>query len=241
MHLERPCPPSKSVGDPLADRLAALPALAGLSRRALEALGRAGTSRAFKRGEEILAQGERSERFFVLLSGRVKLCRLLANGRSVTLALLGPGELFGAPAALGAQVCEAASVAQEPGTCLEIGREALFATFAQEPKLVGELLPVLTRQLVDCRNCIVELTCYRVETRFAQLFLKLAERVGERRAEGVFIPIRLSRMDLAEMVDTTIETAIRVMSRWKSEGVAETRRGGFLVRDREALEALAFG
>jgi CRP/FNR family transcriptional regulator len=94
---------------------------------------------------------------------------------------------------------------------------------------------------VDCRNCIVELTCYRVETRFAQLFLKLAERVGERGADGVFIPIRLSRMDLAEMVGTTIETAIRVMSRWRSEGVVETRRGGFLLRDREALEALACG
>jgi CRP/FNR family transcriptional regulator len=229
-------PPAPEI---LADRLASLPALASLSRRCVEALSRAGLARAFERGEEILVQGGRTESFYVLLAGRVKLCRTLANGRSVTLALLGPGELFGAPAALGAQFCDAAAVAQEAGTCLEVSREALFGLFARQPALVAELLPLLTRQLAECRNCIVELSCYRVETRFAQFFLKLAERLGDRRPEGLFIPIRLSRLDLAEMVGTTIETAIRVMSRWRSDGVLETRRGGFLVRDREALEALA--
>lgn len=241
MAVQRPRSSPPVSREALPDRLAALPALAALSRRCIEGLARAAVPRALQRGEEILPQGGRTESFYVLLDGQVKLCRALANGRSVTLALLGPGELFGAPAALGAQSCDAACLAQGPGLCLEVSREALFALFAREPALVGELLSLLTRQLAECRNCIVELSCYRVETRFAQVFLKLADRLGDRRPEGVFIPLRLSRLDLADMVGTTIETAIRVMSRWRSDGVVETRRGGFLVRDHAALEALAVG
>ena len=47
----------------------------------------------------------------------------------------------------------------------------------------------------------------------ARLFTTLAERTGQKRQDGVFVPIQLARQDIADLVGTTIETAIRVMSR----------------------------
>jgi CRP/FNR family transcriptional regulator len=48
----------------------------------------------------------------------------------------------------------------------------------------------------------------------------------------------LSRQELADLTGTTIETCIRIMSRWSKEGVVTTEREGFVVSDPAALERL---
>lgn len=216
--------------------LAAVPALEGVSVSGREALARIAVPRKFAAEEEILSQGDETSSFFVLVSGRAKMARYLASGRTVILSLFGPSDLFGAVAALGGQMCDAAVIAIEPTVCLEVRRDDLFELFGRSPQLISDLLPVLTRQLVECKNCIVELSCYRVEFRLAQVFLKLADSLGEPRGGGTFIPISLSRQEVADLVGTTIETCIRVMSRWNKEGVLVTHDDGFLLPDPAPLE-----
>lgn len=218
--------------------LGAVPALEGVSVAGREALARIAVPRKFFPEDEILAQGEETSSFFVLVSGRAKMARYLESGRTVILSLFGPSDLFGAVAALGGQMCDAAVIALEPTVCLEVRRDDLFQLFGRQPQLIADLLPVLTRQLVECKNCIVELTCYRVEYRLAQVFLKLADTLGESQNGGTFISIDLSRQEVADLVGTTIETCIRIMSRWNKEGVLLTRDDGFFLPDRSALEAI---
>ena len=62
--------------------------------------------------------------------------------------------------------------------------------------------------------------------------------MGQRGPEGVTIPLALSRQDVARMVGATIETAIRIMSRWNRDGVVRTERFSFLIPDRETLEQI---
>jgi CRP/FNR family transcriptional regulator len=49
----------------------------------------------------------------------------------------------------------------------------------------------------------------------------------------------LSRQDLADLTGTTIETCIRIMSRWGKDGLVATEKSGFVMKDRPALEKLA--
>jgi CRP/FNR family transcriptional regulator len=55
----------------------------------------------------------------------------------------------------------------------------------------------------------------------------------------MFIPMPLSRQELADLSGTTIETAIRIMSRWQKDDVLHTEKDGFVVLDRPTLEELA--
>lgn len=226
----------------LLEQLLRAPGSADLTPRALEALVELGEARAFPRGAEILTEGRTAPGFFLMARGRAKMSRALPNGRSALIALLGPGDLFGTVAGLGGEPCDATVVALENAVCLEVERDALLALLERQPRLVGDLLPALTRPLMECRHCLAELTCQRVETRFAQLLLKLAESAGHGGGgdTGAFIPVRLSRQELADMTGTTIETAIRVMSRWGKEGLVETTAEGFRLLDRAALEELAW-
>jgi CRP/FNR family transcriptional regulator len=58
---------------------------------------------------------------------------------------------------------------------------------------------------------------------------------------GTFVPLALSRQELADLTGTTIETCIRIMSRWSKDHVVLTEKDGFIVLDRAALESLAAG
>jgi CRP-like cAMP-binding protein len=129
----------------------------------------------------------------------------------------------------------------ESSLCLELPREPLLAALAGESGLLADLLPVLTRRVAECGNCVVEGTFFRVEPRIARLFVKLAESVGREEDGGIFVPVPLSRQDLADMAGTTLETSIRILSRWGKEGLVETRPDGFLIHRPEGLEALGEG
>lgn len=232
-------PVVEAAAPALADRLAALPAFAAVPPESLGAFAALAAPRKLRAGERLLTEGEPAAELFVVLDGRLKMSRDLESGRSVVLALVGPGEAVGVAAALAGGPADASVEALEPSLCLAVPRAELLAALAGRPGLIADLLPPLTRQFVECRNCIVELTHLRVERRFATLFLKLAASTGRPADGGTLVPIPLSRQELADMTGTTIETAIRVMSRWHKQGALETRADGFLLRDPAALESLA--
>jgi CRP-like cAMP-binding protein len=63
--------------------------------------------------------------------------------------------------------------------------------------------------------------------------------MGRPQPGGRLVPMPLSRQELADLTGTTIETCIRIMSRWGKEGIVTTEREGFLVKDTAALERRA--
>jgi CRP/FNR family transcriptional regulator len=130
----------------------------------------------------------------------------------------------------------ASGVALEPTTCLRIEQRDFFRLLEQSPPLVRGLLSGLTLRLAELTRRLSELTGARVDARFARLFLKLFEEIGRPERGGTFVPMALSRQELADLTGTTVETAIRIMSRWHKDGVLHTERDGFLVTDCQALE-----
>ena len=133
----------------------------------------------------------------------------------------------------------ASAQALEPTTCLCIERRAMYALLEERPVLVRALLSGLTLRLAELTRRLADLMGARVEARFARLFLKLADQIGRAEQGGSFVPMPLSRQELADLTGTTIETAIRLMSRWEKEDVLHTQKDGFVVLDRQALEDAA--
>src|SRR5262249_16876848 len=132
----------------------------------------------------------------------------------------------------------ATAIALEPTSCLLVRRGPFFALLERHPTLVRGFLLGLTQRIVELTRRIPEVAGSRVETRFAHLFLKLADKMRRPGPDGITIPVALSRQDLADLTGTTIETCIRTMSRWHKEGTVRTERDGFVLADRAALEKL---
>ena len=101
--------------------------------------------------------------------------------------------------------------------------------------MTRRMLAGLTVRLMMLNKRLADMTG-SAESRAARLFLTLAERMGRKTPEGTVIPLALSRQELADLLGTTLETAIRLMSRWQKEGVVITNAEGFVIPDVNALQ-----
>ncbi len=196
-------------------------------------------TREYQRGDRIFDEGDPPDFFHIVLSGRVKVFKHTPAGGELILELFEPGGPLGAVAVYQARPYPASAEALEPTTCLLIPRQAFFALLEQHPSLVRGLLGSLTHRLVELTTRLSELTGGRVESKFARLFLKLADRMGRPEGDAIVIQLSLSRQELADLTGTTIETCIRIMSRWNKDGTLLTEKDGFRLVNRAMLEELA--
>ena len=187
----------------------------------------------FERGDIIFEQESPSDALYAIASGRVKIFKMMPNGKDVILEVFGPGDPLGAVAAYVGRPFPASAAALEDTTCVVIPKVEFFRLLEQHPSLVRGLLLGFTTRIVELTNRLAEMTGGRIEPRFARLFLKLADQMGRSERGGTFIPLSLSRQELADMTGTTIETCIRIMSRWGKDDVVHTDKDGFVVLDRD--------
>jgi CRP/FNR family transcriptional regulator len=193
----------------------------------------------YDKGALLFSEGDPSDQLFTVATGRVKVYKTTARGSDVILEIFGPGDPVGAVAVYEGRPYPASAITLEPTTCLLVPRQSFFTLLETHPTMVRGLLVGLTHRLVELTNRLAELSGGRVEARLARFFLKLTTDMGQARPDGVFIPLSLSRQELADMIGTTIETSIRIMSRWGKQELVRTEKDGFLVIDRPGLEGIA--
>ncbi len=210
-----------------------------LSREDQQRLAAVSVAKSYEKGDTIFSEGDASDYLFTISSGRVKVVKMIPSGKEVILEIFGPGDPVGAVVAYEGRPYPASAVAVERTVCILVRRTDFFALLERYPSLVRGFLVGMALRIVELTRRIPEVAGGRVETRFAHLFLKLSDRMGRTERGGVFIPMPLSRQDLADLTGTTIETCIRIMSRWGKESLVLTEKNGFVVKDRPALEKLS--
>jgi CRP/FNR family transcriptional regulator len=215
----------------------AIPILSALSaedRLALEPLCQVN---AHEKGASIFDEGDPADDIHFLFLGRVKIVKS-AGDRDVILEILGPGEPVGAVAVFERRPFPATAIALEPSGVITIPSREFFALIERRPEITRRLLAGLTLRLMSLNRRLADMTG-SVEHRIGRLLATLAERLGSKSERGVFIPLPLSRQEIADLVGTTVETAIRVMSRWQKEGLVETEKKGFRIPDPAALAVVS--
>ncbi len=216
----------------------AIPILGSLKPEDRAALSPLCELSAYEKGATIFQEGDPAERIHFLFVGKVKIVKA-GPDRDLILEILGPGEPVGAVAVFEGRPFPATAIALEPSGVISIPERAFFQLIEKRPEITRRLLAGLTMRLMSVNRRMADMTG-SVEYRAARLFATLADRMGQKQSNGaVFVPLPLSRQEIADLVGTTIETAIRVMSRWQKEGVVETDKKGFRIADPLALAAIA--
>lgn len=191
----------------------------------------------YEKGMAIFDEGEEATDLCFVVIGRVKIVKT-GPERDIILGLFGPGEPIGAVALFEGKRFPASAVALEPSTILRVPEREFFATIDDHPEITRRLLQGLMLRQFEITRRLADLTG-PVEKRIARLLLMLATRVGRREGDATTIPLALSRQEIADLTATTVETAIRVMSRWGKDGVVITATDGFTIPDLEAFRRLA--
>jgi CRP/FNR family transcriptional regulator len=220
--------------------LSKVPLLAGLPPADLAELAGQARLELVERDAILFRQGDPCDRVWLLRTGEVKIVHQELDGREVILEVVSAGEVFGG-AVLFMAAHPATARAMTPVEVLSFSSEAYARLLDQHPSLARKLVRMLGTRLHSMMGLQI-MAGERVERRVAHILLKLADRVGRPEPDGVLITIPLSRQDLADMAGTTLETAIRTMSRFRAQGWVTSRRGGYLlITNLDALRQQAAG
>jgi CRP/FNR family transcriptional regulator len=159
----------------------------------------------------------------------------------VVLELLGPGEVFGGVAVIEKRPYPASAQATETTVVLKIPAPPVIALAERHPSFIREMALMIGRRLRAAHDSVKSLAVDPVEARLAGALVRLAEREGTRGKTGVTLPFHLTRQSLADMTGTTVETTIRILSRWIKDGLLADEGGRLVLGDLDGLRERAEG
>lgn len=220
--------------------LSKLTLFAYLPAEDLERVAATATLLRFKKGEYLYREGERPDVVNVLTRGRVKTLTHTSEGKDVIFDVIDPPCVLADAAVHEQHPYYDNAVGLEPGLVFKIPRGAFMYMLDAHPKALREFTAAISRRCTECgirdsrENCVGP-----VDFRMARLLLRFAETGGVAEADGLALHIPLTRQDIADIVGTTVETAIRVMSLWRREGIVDAERGRIVITDEAALRRVA--
>jgi CRP/FNR family transcriptional regulator len=218
----------------------ATPLFRGLSSEDQKRLAALAALRNYDRGDFLWRAGDPAEQLTIVVKGRVKIVTHGDTGDTI-LELFEEGEPVGAIAVYNYIPYPASAVCMEPVVLLTLPRRDYFELLDRNPDFARAIIRELTKLVVAMARRLQELRGQKVDARIAQLFLTLAERLGKEVKGGIEIPIQLTRQEIADLVGTTVESSIRVLSRWGRERIVVSGENRFLIPSREKLREIAEG
>lgn len=221
------------------DVVTALPVFAGLSERDWDKVTDLFSERQYQRDDYIFLEGEAPEALYVVRSGKVKVLRHSTDGKDVVLRVVGPGQLLGSVAVFDGGGYPGTAQAIEDCTMIVISRNDCLTLVTRFPVFALTVINDMGTRLRSSAEQIRSLAVERVEQRIARTLLKLGASAGVDTPDGRVIEMPLTRQDVADMTGTTVETAIRVMSKFRRQEIIRTRRGKVVLVDIDALQEIA--
>lgn len=202
-------------------------------------LARATHQCAAEAGRILFSEGQPADDVWAVKEGVVHIVKFGSEGRGVVLEIIPPGELFGAVAALDRRPYPASAVAAERSVVWRLPATVARELCERNPALRLGILEHVTGRLRGAHDRLRSVALERVEQRLARALLTLGQRIG--RQEGALTLVSVTRRELAEMVGTTVETTIRVTSKWQQEGIVTSARSRLGLADTAALRRIAEG
>ncbi len=160
----------------------------------------------------VFDQGDPKRLVFLIKRGKIRITRLTADGKDVTVAVLGAGDMFGEETLFDDVPRTTHAVCIEESLLCTAQAEDLFALLSRNPILALNVAKILNERLLDASAAMEDLAYARVPDRIMNLFERLAGEHGVPAEGGVTIDVRLTHADIAALIGSTRETVSLEMS-----------------------------
>lgn len=229
--------------EPISDSrrlLAQIPLFQGIPGPLLDRLAQATRRRRFGPGTPLFRQGDEAQTVFVVISGYLRLVQHTAEGKDVTMATFGAGDVIGLLVVLSEEAYPGTAEALAESDVLAFPGQILWDVMSENGLLAVRVLRMIAGRLHEAHARIRELSAERVQQRIARSLVRLLRQVGVKQPDGAIrLDIRLSRQDLAQLNGTTLETVSRTLTAWEQRGIIESGREQVVVRDPHTLVLIA--
>jgi CRP/FNR family transcriptional regulator len=183
----------------------------------------------YARGQLIYGRSQPSNSIYVVVDGKVKICRTSEAGHCTVVDIYQPDEFFGESAFLGGGRCVDEAVAIEATRVMTWPTAEVERLIVQRPRLGIALIQLLTRRSDDYAARIESYSTDTIERRLVRTLIRLSERFGREGADGSVDMMPFTHELLSQYLGTAREIVTHYMNQLRSQGYLEYSRQGIVL------------
>ena len=191
-----------------------------------------------KKRDVIFVEGDPCPGFYVVKSGRVKLLKTSRDGKEQIIKILQPGELLGMETFYDGKRYGNTAMAMDDCEICFIEKRTFFEIIGQHPTIAKKIIIALSKELDNAYSKIGTMGLLNAKEKMAHLLYTLAKDYGSNENGRIKLNLSLSRLEIAELLGITQETAIRLLKSFKDDGIIEIKRKEIIIKSPAKLELL---
>jgi len=185
----------------------------------------------------VFSPGAPSEAIYFIEKGRVRLTRLSPEGKTVILALLGPGDMIGEASWESGEHDSYAETLEE-SRIYQISREAFQNFIRENPEFGLRLIQIIGNRLKQAQARIEDLVFRQVPSRVARLLVTLAESHGKVTPNGIRVEFPLTHQEIADLVGSSRVTVTQILNKFRSSHWIDIESKRVTIHNLDALEEM---
>ncbi len=210
-----------------------------LNDRELEHMGRIARTIDLDTHQSVFFEGDEADNLFVLISGALKLYKLLPDGRRQITGFLFTGDFLGLAFN---DVHQYTAEALSPSRLCRLPRARIEALLEELPKLGNRLLSLASTEMASAQDQMLLLGRKTAKERLASFLVQISERAAARGKSESLIRLPMSRGDIGDFLGLTVETVSRTVTKLKADGLIALHEGNVVeLRDYDGLLEIAEG
>jgi len=223
-----------------AELLSRVPVFAELGADDLGRVAQVAVPRSYDGQQVIFREGDDSDTCYIVRTGHARAIRQHSDGRTITLARFGPGDIFGELAMFDDERRSATVEALDDLSTVAIPGSAMRALLERHPAIAVKLVIALGRRLRAANERLSSQSFQTVQSRVAAVLAQLVEQAQSEGAGARDIPVVAAQADLAKLAGSSRESASRFLAVLERAGVISQGRGRLTVHDPGALQGYVY-
>ncbi len=197
------------------------------------------TSKTIKKGEVLFEEGEHINGVFCIKDGVCKVSKMSDNGRDQIVNLVRKGDLLGERSLINDEASNLKAIAVNDMEICFIPKEEIVRDLENNPKFTMDILKNMASSLKNADNFIVDMAQKTVKQRLAATLLSLDSKFAKNKNGS--LDILLSREDIANIIGTATESAIRLLSEFKKKKLIDLKGKEVFILDTQTLKDISTG
>jgi CRP/FNR family cyclic AMP-dependent transcriptional regulator len=229
-----------TTGEDTVALLSRVPVFADLDADDVGRVAEVAVPRSFEAEQVIFREGDDSDTCYIVRSGHARAVRSHSDGRTITLASFGPGDIFGELAMFDDERRSATVEAVDDLEVVAVLGTDMRRLVRQHPDIAAKLLTAVTRRLRETNERLTRQSFQTVQSRVAQVVSALVEQARAEGAPEQDVLIRVTQSDIAQLAGSARESASRFLAVLERAGIITQGRGRLTVHDPQALKRYVF-
>ena len=217
-----------------------VPVFSSLREDDLARVAEVAVPRRFSADEVVFREGDDSNTCYIVRTGRARAVRAHGDGRALTLAHFGPGDIFGELAMFDDESRSATVETLEDTEVIAILGGDMRRLLREHPEISIKLLAALGRRLRETNERLTRQSFQTVQSRVAAVLAELVDAARRQGAGETDVLITQTQAELAQLAGSSRESASRFLAGLERAGIITQGRGKLVVHDPSALERYVY-